>query len=267
MKQRIRRRYLFFLVFLILVLFSINYSYLDRAVQNFIYGRESYEPAFVSRVIDGDTLETESGGKIRLLGINTPEKGEKYYEEARNFLENKTLNKTILLEFSKDKYDKYGRVLAYVHLNEENVNLEVVKNGFANYYFPSGKDINYNKFVITWMECISKDINLCKKSEDKCSECIELKNFDYRKEELVFYNKCDFSCNLNKWEIKDEGRKKFIFGEFILEINREFVIKTGNGTDTENTLFWRNETYVWTGTGDSLFLRDANGNLVLWRRY
>ncbi len=35
----------------------------------------------------------------------------------------------------------------------------------------------------------------------------------------------------------------------------------------ENTLSWKGEKYVWTRTGDSLFLRDSEGALVLWKSY
>ncbi|MCL4419217.1 hypothetical protein M1146_03895 [Patescibacteria group bacterium] len=60
---------------------------------------------------------------------------------------------------------------------------------------------------------------------------------------------------LKNWEIKDEGRKKFIFGNFILEKNREIKITAEDF----------NEEYVWTETGDTLFLRDEEGKLVLWK--
>ncbi len=268
-KQKLKtsKKEVIFLAFLVIAIFFINYSYLDKKIQNFIYSQGDYEIAIASRIIDGDTLEIKSGEKIRLLGINTPEKGEKYYEEAKDFLNKSIFNKTIELEFSKDKYDKYKRVLAYVYLKEENLNLEIVRNGFANPYFPSGKDIHYNKFILAWNECINKNLNLCRKSEDKCSLCIELKNFDYRKEEIVFYNKCNFSCDLTGWNIKDEGRKKFVFENFILGNKKEVRIKTGNGTNSESRLFWKDETYVWTRTGDTLFLRDKEGDLVLEKRY
>ena len=82
-----------------------------------------------------------------------------------------------------------------------------------------------------------------------------------------FENKCDFDCNLKDWTIKDEGRKKFNFGEFILEGNGKVKIKVGEGINQKDILFWRGESYVWTSTGDTLFLRDNKGRLVLWKNY
>jgi len=71
-------------VFLFLTLFSVNYNFLDKNLENFLTNQET--PKFkVERVIDGDTFKGENE-TIRMLGINTPETGEKYYEEAKNFL-------------------------------------------------------------------------------------------------------------------------------------------------------------------------------------
>ena len=48
-------------------------------------------PFIVTRVIDGDTIEINNSYKIRLSGINTPEIGECYYQEAKEFLSKLTL--------------------------------------------------------------------------------------------------------------------------------------------------------------------------------
>lgn len=226
------------------------------------------EVVLIDRVIDGDTIEAKDKNEsVRLLGINTPERGEAYYNEAKEFLESRVLNKTVRLEFGKERNDLYGRTLAYVFLDEENVNLEIVRNGFANYYFPSGKDIYYNDFKEAWNFCIDNQKNLCERTKDVCSMCIELKEFGYGSDEAVFYNKCSFGCDLTDWKIKDEGRKNFVFPKFLLGSKEEITIKTGNSTNTNKTLFWKGETYVWTRTRDTLFLRDEEGRLVLWKSY
>src|SRR3989338_1581738 len=263
--MRAKKRDAIALILLVILFLVINYSFLDKKAESFLRGYKT-EVVFVDRVIDGDTIVT-GNRSIRLLGINTPERGELYYNEAKEFLESKVLNKTVRLEFGKERFDLYKRTLAYVFLEEENINLGIVENGFANYYFPSGKDIYYGDFKEAWNSCIEKEENLCEKSNGVCSECIELKEFDYIREEIDFYNKCDFSCNLTNWEIKDEGRKTFVFSKFTLDSGSEVTIKTGSGANTDKTLFWSGEDYVWTRTGDTLFLRDEEGKLVLWEGY
>ncbi len=243
------------LIILILVLFIINYSFLDRSLQNFL---SDYELVVIERIVDGDTL-IANGTSVRLLGINSPERGERYYGEAKQFLENLTLNKTARLEFTREKQDRYQRTLAYVYISGVNINLELVKGGFANIYFPSGKDTYYNDFLEAWKQC---NKNLCETSENICAACIKLKEFDHRNQEIVFSNNCSFNCVLTNWQVKDEGRKKFIFPEFILHSAEDVVISVEYGGD----FIW-DEDYVWTSTGDSLFLRDSSGKLVLWQNY
>ena len=265
------------LIFLVLILFVVNYSFLDSALENFL--KEDGEFVIVERVIDGDTIVVNTlsghenlsrgGTSVRLLGINCPEKGEVYFDEAKNFVEELVLNKKVVLKFGKDKYDLYDRILAYVFVDGKNVNLEIVENGLANFYFPSGKDIYYEDFKTAWEDCVEENLNLCEKSEDKCSDCVELKEFNYQKEIVTFFNKCYFDCEITGWEIKDEGRKNFVFPKFVLEKNSEVkvVVSKEDKINNQEEIFWIRKTYVWTKTGDTLFLRDSNGKLVLWRVY
>jgi len=97
-------------------------------------GEEDYpelDTAVVKRVIDGDTVVLEDGRKIRYIGMNTPEKDQKFGLEAT--LKNKELTegREIVLEFDKGLYDKYGRTLAYVYTEDYFVNLELLKEGCA----------------------------------------------------------------------------------------------------------------------------------------
>lgn len=252
------------LAFLFILIFSVNYSWLDPFVVRFFDDSESVK---VERIIDGDTIVAENQ-TIRLLGINTPERGERFYSEAKEFLENEILNESVILRFGRDRKDFYGRTLAYVFFKGDNVNLKQVENGLANYYFPSGKDIYFDDFGNAWRDCLEENRNLCEASVERCTECIELKEFDFRNEKIVFYNSCDFSCDLENWEIKDEGRKKFVFPGFVLNSGEEVsVVVSEEEINEENTLTWIRKDYVWTDSGDTLFLRDKDGKLVLWENY
>ena len=254
----------YILLFLLaILLFSINYKTLDSHVINFF---DESEKVIVQRIIDGDTIKANNES-IRLLGINSPEKGEPLSKEATEFLENLILNKSIKIESTKK--DLYGRTLAYLFLNNENINLKIVENGFANAYFPEGKQKYYSEFQNAWENCVKNNLNFCEKSNNKCANCIELKSFDYKNEKIIFQNICSFDCDLTGWNIKDEGRKKFIFPKFILEKNKEFEVKVTKEKmqNTNEKLFWERKTYVWTKSGDTLFLRDKIGGLILWQNY
>ena len=88
--------------------------------------------AVVKRVIDGDTIELDSKKAFRLNGISCPDKGEKYFQEAKDFTESKVLDKKVSLEYEeKYKKDTYKRLLGYVLINGENLNVELVRSGFC----------------------------------------------------------------------------------------------------------------------------------------
>lgn len=249
------------LILLVLLLFTINYPFLDSALEKFLLDNKEI---IVDRVIDGDTVVV-NGSSLRLLGINCPEKGEEYYSEAKDFLTDLTLNKTLYSEGHGN--DKYSRELVYLFDKNKNINLEIVRNGFANFYFPQGKDKYYNDFKNAWKECLAEQKNLCEFSKDSCAKCIELKEFDYENEIITFYNNCNFDCDLTGWKIKDEGRKNFVFPEFVLKKKSILQIKTEEGENNNSFLFWKGEDYVWTKTGDTLFLRNSKNKLVLWESY
>ncbi|HKB88398.1 MAG TPA: thermonuclease family protein [Patescibacteria group bacterium] len=94
---------------------------------NFTYAK-------VTRVIDGDTIEIEDGQKVRYIGVDTSEiypKIECYSEEAKKENENLVLGRTVKLEKDVSETDKYSRLLRYVYLDNEFINDELVKTGFA----------------------------------------------------------------------------------------------------------------------------------------
>ncbi|MEM4703069.1 MAG: thermonuclease family protein [Candidatus Pacearchaeota archaeon] len=89
------------------------------------------EKAIVTKVIDGDTIIIQGGYTVRLLGIDTPEKGEPYYKEAKNYLEERILMKEVYLEKDREDKDQYDRLLRWVWLDGSLINLEQIKQGFA----------------------------------------------------------------------------------------------------------------------------------------
>jgi micrococcal nuclease len=247
-----KRAEIFALILAVLMLFLANYSYIDSFAVRIADEREE---VFVVRVIDGDTIEIARNETlketIRLLGINTPERGEKYYKEAKEFLESLVLNRTIELEKLREDKDKYGRSLRYIFAAGKNVNINIIEEGFANAYFPSGKDRYAERFYEAWEQCLNEGKNLCEKSTDKCINCIELMDLSIKNSEAVLSNKCSFECDVKGWELKGEGRKKTVLEE-IISPGESIVIETEN---------------AWQETGDSLFLRDENGNLILHYHY
>src|SRR3989344_2355810 len=87
-------------------------------------------PFKVINVVDGDTLDLNNSERVRLSGINTPETGECYYDEAKDELENLILNKEVYLEKDISDRDKYDRLLRYIYINDLLVNSYLIQNGY-----------------------------------------------------------------------------------------------------------------------------------------
>ena len=98
----------------------------------------------VSKITDGDTFyvmtKNSEKFKIRLIGIDAPEsynvgkkfRKEYFGKEAKVFVTNLLKNKKVKLTFDVQKIDRYGRILAYIYLeNGVFLNQYLVENGFA----------------------------------------------------------------------------------------------------------------------------------------
>ena len=97
----------------------------------------------VGRVIDGDTIETTEGDRVRLVQIDAPEvgEGECHADDSTQALTDLVPQGTaIRLEQdpSLDDTDRFGRLLRYVHRGDLNVNLELVRSGAASVWFYQG---------------------------------------------------------------------------------------------------------------------------------
>jgi micrococcal nuclease len=115
------KKVLYFFPTILLAIISIFHSVYPKT-----------QEGIVVRVLDGDTIELENGDRIRLLGIDAPEIGEPFSQEAKLALEGMLLGKRVTIE--KDaawNKDKYGRLLRYVFLEDELVNCEMVRLGLA----------------------------------------------------------------------------------------------------------------------------------------
>ena len=108
----------------------------------------------VKRVNDGDTIVLTDGRHVRYIGINTPEvdhgsqKAEPYGYKAKNYNKKMVLSKMIRLEFDKERYDQYGRLLAYIFLKDGKfVNKAMIEQGYA-YFLTRRPNVRYNKVLL-----------------------------------------------------------------------------------------------------------------------
>ena len=85
----------------------------------------------VKRIIDGDTIELVNGQIVRYSGINAPNSGEPFEEQATEVNTKLVQGKTVTFEYDTYTSDRFGRVLAYVMVDGKNVSVELARQGLA----------------------------------------------------------------------------------------------------------------------------------------
>jgi micrococcal nuclease len=93
----------------------------------------------VERVVDGDTIIIEPDTRVRLIGVDTPETvqpdhpEEPYGAEAARFTRAFLAGGRARLSFDRERFDRYGRHLAYVWVGERMLNEALVREGLARF--------------------------------------------------------------------------------------------------------------------------------------
>jgi micrococcal nuclease len=95
---------------------------------------------YVSRVVDGDTIEVQLDGEeedVRYIGVDTPETVKPgtpvqcFGPQASGFNHRLVEHRRVRLVFGVERRDVYGRLLAYVYLGDRFVNAELARRGLA----------------------------------------------------------------------------------------------------------------------------------------
>ena len=85
----------------------------------------------VTYVVDGDTVVVDGKTTVRLIGIDTPERGEPGYEQATEHLESLIGNRFVRIEKGIEQTDRYGRELGYIYIGQRSINQEMIAAGQA----------------------------------------------------------------------------------------------------------------------------------------
>ena len=227
----------------------------------------------VASVIDGDTIKLETGQKVRLIGINTPESGHPYYSEATEKLKALIGDSKVTLKSDEEDKDQYGRLLRYVYVNDTFVNLEIVKAGLATAYEFEPNVKHSSDFDAAESQARAAGVGIWTPSP--YSLALSQLNYDaegndndnLNGEFIVFTNEGNTSLELTGWMVLDEANNEYFFPSFSLGNGSSVTLFIGSGKDSGAELYWGSTKSIWNNGGDELFLRDSQGYLVAYYRY
>jgi len=179
----------------------------------------------VTRVIDGDTLDADFG-RVRLLSINAPEKGQRCSDNATKFLERLKGSKLTFFRDIENK-DKYKRFLRYVYYQDELVSLEMVKEGLAKSYcfFPN---LNHCSEIKKAQLNAMKNKKGCLWSESN-KTCLIISEADKRSDLAQITNICAENVGLDGVYVESDGRQRVkFFGILCPGCIKDFSINIGD---------------------------------------
>ena len=226
----------------------------------------------VTEVIDGDTFYLGNGDKVRMLGINTPESGRPYAQEATDFLTNMILGKEVTLvnDSKNGDSDSYGRLLAHVYVNDTFVNYEIIKAGYAFWYpYTSGTDLDA-EYEAAQAFASNNTVGLW--TESSYNLTIDYIEYDPEGDEavgeyLVLTNHESYNVSMVGWFLQDEAAQTAYEFNFTIANNTSIRIYTGEGIDNSTTLYWGWYQGIWNNSGDFAIIQDENGYMVANYRY
>jgi micrococcal nuclease len=238
------------------------------------------ESATITSIIDGDTIEVVltggAGETVRLIGINTPESGECWSEEASLVLAVLTpIGNDIGMTADTSDRDQFGRLLRYLWVGTMSVNQEMVQRGAAiSRRYPPDTALA-GRLETAQVTARTKGLGLwapdaCGPASDSDLEVVELvadapgdDSQNLNGELVKVRNVGDNIADLTGWGIKDESSShRFVFPVgFSLAAGEVVTIYSGCGEDYSTELYWcATNSAIWNNDGDTAFLTDPSGN-------
>jgi micrococcal nuclease len=121
---------------------------------------EDAREARVTRVIDGDTVEMERLGKVRLIGVDAPEKERCYDDVATRFTRDRLEGQVVQYEIGAEPKDRYDRTLAYLSRQGVLHNKDLLSAGYAKVFTVPPNDKYEERFERAQREAKKTDMGL-----------------------------------------------------------------------------------------------------------
>ncbi|HIH09439.1 MAG TPA: hypothetical protein HA254_02105, partial [Candidatus Diapherotrites archaeon] len=231
--------------------------------------------------VDGDTLKLADGNTVRILGINSPEKGQHYYNEAKVKMAQLVGGRVIELERDADAKDQYGRQLRHGFIDGNvNIAIEMLKGGFAIVYnYGNGKARYMEEYATAERSAQSARRGIwAKGGQDACTSCITLVSLqadaagdeceNSNDEYATFRNACTINCNLQGWNVRDNSSSHmYTFTDFNVAAGAAFSLRSGCGTNTPSDIYWCGSqgscNAVWNNDSDRLIMANKGNEIVI----
>jgi micrococcal nuclease len=218
-------------------------------------------------------------------------------ERASAFANDRLAGETVTLVFDEesDRRGYYGRLLAYVYVDGKSFNHALLREGHARLYEStftereryarteaSARDDRRGLWACVDPEAVSGTTGSTTDGTtartDGGDGPLTVKKIHYdaegndnenlNDEYVVFRNSGEESLDISGWTVSDAADHTYTFPEgTVVEPGSELTLRTGSGSDTEETVYWGAGGAVWNNDGDVVTVRDADGSVVVRKSY
>ncbi len=235
------------------------------------------EKGEVSSVYDGDTVTLESGDKIRLRWVNTPElkPKEAYGIEARELAKSLVLDEEVTLITNEDPRDGYGRIVAGIRLGDKDLSTELLEQGLAHLFIIPPDDTDLTAMVAAQSRAQAAKLGIW--STDRYQGALHITSFhanargddneNVNGEYARICNVGSKDVNLKGYVITDDDSHRFVLPDLVIPVGHTFKLHSGVGehqADPKKQLAVHlgSERPIWNNDGDILTLFDPSGAVV-----
>lgn len=231
------------------------------------------ETVRVERVLDGDTVVLEDGRTVRYLGINAPEWQEPLWRRATRRNEALVLQRPVRLEFEGEREDRYGRLLAWMHIGDQTVNLRLVQEGLAHVFLIPPNLGRARELLDAQAEAQRDRRGMWRHLRGPLKvTAVRMDDRNLaggaRAEEYVrVANVSAGTVGLAGYRLSTGAGRTYVFPDFALEAGHTALVLTGLGRDGRDgrgqlRLYWDVPGPVWDLREDTATVEDPAGQLV-----
>jgi len=228
--------------------------------------------ATVAGVIDGDTIMLSDGTKVRYLGVNTPEHGQPFSEEAKRYNAQLVLHKEVRLERHQPERDVFGRVLAYVYAGEVLVNARLIAEGLGHLFVLGSLD-RYDEWLRVQEDAQRHHKGMWRPGGVPGPLVIttvhaDAEGNDRHNPNGEYVRLCNVSAGpvaLKGFAIQDAARHRYVFPQGTLDPGYTALLLSGKGQDMtrpRQLRFYWGDGPIWNNNQDTAALFDPQGKLI-----
>ncbi len=226
----------------------------------------------VVSVTDGDTIVVASSDgveeEVRLIGIDTPETGEAFSEQATEELTRLLSGMTVRLETDAETRDQYDRLLAYVWVGQTMANAELLRRGLATIYTVP-PNVKYSETMRVaqdeaqtaqmgvWGEPTESPVRIVNIEYDAPGDDSLSLNEEYVTFEVLV------SGTLLGYSVEDQTGHRYRFPDRVFKKGGLVKLHSGEGADTQTDLYWGAfGAAIWNNDGDTVKVLDPQDQIV-----